>query len=82
MPVIMLISVDLPLPDLPITATNSPAPTVRSDALERREIPCVGLVRLDDVVQLDEPVPVVLDAQGGFDSPTNHLTQHVLTPNQ
>ncbi len=30
MPVIMLISVDLPLPDLPITATNSPRSTCRS----------------------------------------------------
>ncbi len=30
MPVNMLISVDLPLPDLPTTATNSPACTVRS----------------------------------------------------
>ena len=29
MPVIMLISVDLPLPDLPITATNSPRSTCR-----------------------------------------------------
>ena len=32
-PVIMLISVDLPLPDLPITATNSPAPICRSTSL-------------------------------------------------
>ena len=30
MPVIMLISVDLPAPDLPTTATNSPCRTSRS----------------------------------------------------
>ena len=35
MPVIMLMSVDLPLPDLPIMPTNSPSPTSRLTRAER-----------------------------------------------
>ena len=39
MPVIMLTSVLLPLPDLPITATNSPAPTSRLTLLSAVKLP-------------------------------------------
>ena len=39
MPVIMLMSVDLPLPDFPMMAANSPAPTSRSTDFSARKGP-------------------------------------------
>ena len=50
----MLIRVDLPLPDLPMTATNSPASDLQVDALERGEGAGRALVGLDDLTELDE----------------------------
>ena len=54
MPVIMLISVVLPLPDLPITATNSPASILQVDILQRLELARRRLVALDHAVEVDE----------------------------
>jgi hypothetical protein len=39
MPVIMLMRVDLPLPDLPITATNSPLSICKSTSLSAVKSP-------------------------------------------
>ena len=50
MPVIMLTSVDLPLPDLPTTLTNSPAVEIGGDVLQRREIAGRGLEDLGDLL--------------------------------
>ena len=54
MPVIMLIRVDLPLPDLPMIATNSPAIDLEVDGVEGTERPGVGDVVLDDATQVDQ----------------------------
>ena len=54
MPVIMLISVDLPLPELPITPTNSPRPISRSTPRKCGERHLAGVVDLHDVDQADE----------------------------
>ncbi len=52
----MLIRVDLPQPDLPIIATNSPAVYGQVDAFERGEIARTALVGLDDLAHVDESV--------------------------
>ena len=54
MPVIMLISVDLPLPDWPTIATNSPRVDLDADRLEGAERAGVGHVVLDHVPEVDE----------------------------
>ena len=60
MPVIMLTSVDLPLPDLPITATNSPQSTSRSTPFERGEIAGRAPIGFDKTMQLDEMIVAVV----------------------
>ena len=50
----MFMQVDLPEPDGPITATNSPSCTVEIDARERGHLRLAGSVDLGDAAQLDE----------------------------
>ncbi len=54
MPVIMFMSVDLPDPDLPTTARNSPLVDLEVDAPQRAERPGVRDVVLDHGAQVDE----------------------------
>ena len=55
MPVIMLISVDLPLPDLPTTAMNSPSSTCMSIPLRARNLPAPTSYAFVTPFKLDQP---------------------------